>query len=160
MRADDKLKRKVLIAYFSRTGNTGEFAKGIQERVDGDLFEIRTAHSYPKEYKATTEQAKREQEESFRPQLVSEVPNIGAYEVVFVGYPNWWGTLPMALFSFLEKYDFAGKTLIPFSTHEGSQLGRSVTDLRVYAQTQLSWKVGIARRDERFSQYQYITSAG
>lgn len=131
MRADDKLKRKVLIAYFSRTGNTGEFAKGIQERVDGDLFEIRTAHSYPKEYKATTEQAKREQEESFRPQLVSEVPNIGAYEVVFVGYPNWWGTLPMALFSFLEKYDFAGKTLIPFSTHEGSQLGRSVTDLRV-----------------------------
>lgn len=129
MRADDKLKRKALIAYFSRTGNTQEFARGIQKRVGGDLFEIRTVHSYPKEYKATTEQAKREQEENFRPQLVSDVPNMGAYEIIFVGYPNWWGTLPMALFSFFEKYDFAGKTLIPFSTHEGSQFGRSVTDM-------------------------------
>ena len=88
-------------------------------------------HSYPKEYRATTDQAKREQEANFRPQLTDEVQDMDSYEVVFIGYPNWWGTLPMAFFSFLEKYNFSGKTLIPFSTHEGSNLGRSVADIRV-----------------------------
>ena len=122
--------RKILIAYYSRTGNTRELAAQIQQHVGGELFELRTVHTYPKEYRATTDQAKRELEANFRPQLTAEVQNMGAYTTVFIGYPNWWGTLPMAFFSFLEKYDFAGKTLIPFCTHEGSHLGRGATDIR------------------------------
>jgi len=120
----------VLIAYFSRTGNTREVANQIHQRVGGDIIEIRTLHPYPEEYRATTEQAKREQETNFRPQLTPDVKNTDSYDVVFIGYPIWWGTLPMALYAFLEKYNFGSKTLIPFCTHEGSQLGRSVTDIK------------------------------
>ena len=128
--AADNSSRKILIAYYSRSGNTRELANQIHQQVGGDMFELKTVHSYPKEYRATTDQAKREQEANFRPQLTAEVQNMGAYDTVFVGYPNWWGTLPMAFFSFFEKYDFSGKTLIPFSTHEGSYFGRSVEDIR------------------------------
>ena len=123
-------KRKVLIAYYSRTGTTREVAEQIQKGVGGDLFELKTAHSYPKEYRATTNQAKKEQEADFRPQLTADVPNIESYDLVFVGYPNWWGTLPMAFFTFLERHRFAGKTIVPFCTHEGSGLGRGVGDIK------------------------------
>lgn len=121
---------RILIAYFTRTGTTREVAQQIQQRVGGDLFEMKTTHSYPQEYRATTDQAKREQQSHFRPRLAAEVRDIGAYEIVFLGYPNWWGTMPMACFSFLEKYRLAGKTVIPFCTHEGSRLGNSVADIR------------------------------
>lgn len=128
--AADKKPGKVLIAYYSRTGTTREVANLIQQRVGGDLFELRTTHSYPKEYRPTTNQAKREQQENFRPQLSAEVQNINAYDTVFIGFPNWWGTMPMAFFTFLERYNLAGKTVIPFCTHEGSRLGDSVSDIR------------------------------
>ncbi len=128
--AAERKSGKVLIAYYSRTGTTREVATQIQKRVGGDLFELRTTHSYPSEYRATTRQAKREQETDFRPQLTAEVANADTYDVVFIGYPNWWGTLPMAFFTFLEHYRFAGKTLIPFCTHEGSGLGRGVADIK------------------------------
>lgn len=121
---------RILIAYYSRTGTTREMATQIQQRVGGDLFELRTAHTYPKEYRATTNQAKREQQEGFRPQLTAEVQNMAGYDTVFIGYPNWWGTLPMAFFSFLEHYDLAGKKIVPFSTHEGSHFGSSLSDIR------------------------------
>lgn len=128
--AADGGKRKVLIAYYSRTGNTKEIADQIQMQTGGDLFQLQTVHTYPAEYRATTDQAKRELERNFRPQLVSDVPNIASYDTIFVGYPNWWGTFPMAYFTFFEKYRFAGKVLIPFCTHEGSGLGGSVADMR------------------------------
>jgi flavodoxin len=128
--AAEKRTGKVLIAYFSRTGNTREVANQIHQRVGGNIIEIRTLHPYPEEYRATTEKAKREQETNFRPQLTLDVEDMDSYDVVFIGYPIWWGTLPMALFTFLEKYHFDGKTLIPFCTHEGSHLGRSVTDIK------------------------------
>ena len=123
-------KRKVLIVYYSRTGTTREVADQIQRSVGGDLFELKAAHSYPKEYRATTHQAKREQESNFRPRLAADVPDIDPYDVVFIGYPNWWGTLPMACFTFLERHRLAGKTIIPFCTHEGSGLGRGVSDIK------------------------------
>jgi len=128
--AAEKKASKVLIAYYSRTGTTREVADQIQQTVGGDLFELKTVHTYPKEYRATTNQAKREQEANFRPQLTADVPNIESYDRVFIGYPNWWGTLPMAFFTFLENHRFAGKTIIPFCTHEGSGLGRGVSDIK------------------------------
>jgi len=122
--------RKILIVYFSRTGNTREVANQIRQQVGGDLFEVRTVQPYPAAYRATTDQAKREQQENARPALTAEVNYMAGYDVVFIGYPNWWGTLPMAYFTFLEHYDFAGKTIVPFCTHEGSHMGRSESDLR------------------------------
>lgn len=120
---------RILIAYFSRTGNTREIANRIHENVGGNLFEIVTVDPYPKDYNATVDKAKQEQVNNCRPPLVTEVENIDTYDVVFVGYPNWWGTMPMAVFTFLEAYDFSGKTIIPFCTHGGSRLGRSVEDI-------------------------------
>lgn len=121
---------KVLIAYYSRTGTTREVASQIQRATGGDLFELKTTHSYPQEYRATTNQARRELDSGFRPKLTAEVQNMAGYDTIFVGYPNWWGTMPMAFFTFLEQHRLEGKTVIPFCTHEGSGLGSSVSDLR------------------------------
>jgi flavodoxin len=122
--------QKILIAYFSRSGNTRAIAEYIHQAVGGDLFEIKTVQQYPGEYAPTTEVAKREQEANTRPELAAQVRNMNSYDVIFVGYPIWWGTMPMALFTFLESYNFAGKTIIPFCTHGSSGLGRSVNDIK------------------------------
>lgn len=122
---------KVLIAYFSRTGNTREVARHIHQSVGGDIIEIRPVTPYPEAYLATTEQAKKEQESNFRPQISAEVPDMDSYDVIFIGYPIWWGSPPMAVFAFLEAHDLSGKTVIPFCTHEGSHLGRSMEDIKL-----------------------------
>ena len=127
--AAEDTKKKILIVYFSRTGHTRSIAEQIQASIGGDILELKTAHSYPEEYKATIDQAEREQKENFRPTLITDVESVQPYDVIFIGYPNWWGTMPMALFSFLEKHDFSGKTLVPFCTHGGSRLGRSPSDI-------------------------------
>ena len=121
---------KILIAYFSKTGNTRSVAQEIQKNVGGDLFEIKTTNTYPEEYQAVTEQAKTEKNNKFRPQLSTQVADFASYDVIFVGYPIWWGTMPMGVFSFLEQNSFAGKTVIPFCTHGGSGLSDSVSDIR------------------------------
>ncbi|GMO14850.1 MAG: flavodoxin [Treponemataceae bacterium] len=122
--------KKILVAYFSESGNTRVVAQAIQSAVGADIFEIKTVQTYPKEYNPLITLAQKEQRENARPALASRVSNMDAYDVVFVGYPNWWGTMPMALFTFLEQYNFAGKTVIPFCTHNGSRLGSSVNDLK------------------------------
>ncbi len=128
-KATENTDQSVLIAYYSRTGNTRNVAQHIHSRVGGTVFELHTTHSYPEEYRTTTVQAKQEQESNFRPTLTATVENMDTYHTVFIGYPNWWGTFPMALFTFLESYNFAGKTLVPFCTHEGSGLGRGPADI-------------------------------
>jgi flavodoxin len=120
---------KILVAYFSWGGNTRIIANQIHQSVGGDIFEIKTVTPYPKDYSPTTEVAKREQQANARPVLSAQVNNMDSYDIIFLGYPNWWGTIPMAMFTFLEQYDFSGKTIIPFCTHEGSALGRSVSDI-------------------------------
>lgn len=125
----DSVPKKILVAYFSHSGNTRVIANQIHENVGGDIFEIVTVNPYPTDYDAVVGQAKQEQEDNYRPQLKTKVENMDSYDVVFIGYPNWWGTMPMPVFSFLEEYNFSGKTIIPFCTHEGSGLGRSIEDI-------------------------------
>ena len=121
---------KILVAYFSESGNTRVVAQAIQGAVGADIFEIKTVQTYPKEYNPLITLAQREQRENARPALSTSVGNMDSYNIIFVGYPNWWGTMPMALFTFLEQYNFAGKTVIPFCTHNGSRLGSSVNGLK------------------------------
>ena len=125
-----KGNQKILVAYFSHSGNTREIANQIHSLVGGDVFEIQAMQTYPSEYNAVVKQAKKEQESNVRPVLRTKVLNIDSYSVVFVGFPNWWGTMPMPVFTFLEGHNLKGKTIIPFCTHEGSRMGRSVSDIR------------------------------
>lgn len=111
--------KKTLVAYFSWSGNTRKLAQQVQELTGGDLFEIATAKAYPEEYRACTEYAKKEKEADARPALKGKVQEMDSYDVVFVGFPNWWGTTPMPILTFLEGYDLTGKTVIPFCTHGG-----------------------------------------
>lgn len=141
MTSDNK---RPLIAYYSRkgnnylngsivyleVGNTEVVAKIIQEQTGGDLFEIDTIKTYPKDYTETTNVAMEEKRKNARPELIRMVDQMDLYDVIYLGYPNWWGTFPMAVFTFLESYDFSGKTIIPFCTHEGSGLGNSERDIR------------------------------
>ncbi len=134
---------KSLIAYYSRKGdnyvggnivnlpigNTEVIAKKIQNVTSSDLFQIETVKAYPTDYTETTNIAKIEYRENARPELVSALADFESYDVIYLGYPNWWGTMPMAVFTFLESYDFSGKTIIPFCTHEGSEMGNSERDI-------------------------------
>jgi flavodoxin len=122
--------KKILIAYFSHSGNTRVIANQIHESVGGDIFEIVTVNRYPGDYDEVVEQARKELREEYTPELKTKVENMESYNVVFVGYPNWWGTMPRPIATFLSAYDFSGKTIAPFCTHEGSGLGRSATDIK------------------------------
>jgi flavodoxin len=137
-------KSKSLIAYFSRKGNnyvggsivdlpignTEVIAKKIQERTGSDLFQIKTVKSYPDDYTDTVNAAKEELRENARPELTETIDDMDSYDAIYLGYPNWCGTMPMAVFTFLESYDFSGKTLIPYCTHEGSGMGSSERDIK------------------------------
>ena len=109
-----------------KLGNTEYVAELIQKTVGGDLFRIETVEDYPLDHDPLVDQAADEQDEDARPQLVSHIENIDQYETVLLGYPNWWGDMPMPLYSFLEEYDLGGKTIIPFITHGGSRASRTV----------------------------------
>ncbi len=135
---------KSLIAYFSRRGNnyvggsivnlpignTEVAARKIQKLTGSDIFQIRTVKSYPEDYTETTNVAHEEQRRNARPELTETVDNMDSYDVIYLGYPNWYGTMPMAVFTFLESYDFSGKTIVPFCTHEGSGMGSSERDIK------------------------------
>lgn len=133
-----------LIVYFSRkgnnyvggrivnlaVGNTELAAQTIQKLTGSDVFRIQTVREYPADYDETTKVAQQELRGKARPELSGRVDNMADYGVIFLGYPNWWSTMPMAVFTFLEAYDLSGKTLIPFCTHEGSGMGHSESDVR------------------------------
>lgn len=112
------------------TGNTGLVARDIQKAAGGDLFSIRTETPYPPSYDATVDQGREEQQRGARPALATHVENIADYDVIFLGYPNWWGDMPMALYTFLDEYDLSGKTIIPFCTSGGSALFGTVEAIR------------------------------
>ena len=140
MKVTDK---KCLIAYYSRrgqnyvsgrivdlkVGNTEVVANMIQKMTGGALFHIESVTAYPKDYTETTEVAKNELRTKARPKLTGRVESMKGYDVIFLGYPNWWGTPPMPVYTFLESYDFSEKTIVPFCTHEGSGMGHSEKDI-------------------------------
>jgi len=137
-------KNKILIAYYSRNGenfvsgrvvnqergSTEILALKIQKILRTDIFEISTAYPYPEEYREATSVAQKELSEHARPDLKDYLENISNYSTIFLGFPNWWGTMPMPVFTFLEHYDFSGKTIIPFCTHAGSGMGGSMKDIQ------------------------------
>lgn len=118
--------KKILVAYFSYSGNTEKVARQIHEHMGGDLFRIETVTPYPQNYHECTEVVKKEIESNTKPQLKGGVANIRDYDIVFIGYPIWWYTAPMPIQSFLEAHDLAGKTVIPFCTSGGSPLSDSL----------------------------------
>ena len=128
---------KILVAYFSRVGNeygVGNVQKGntaiiaeiIAKKTGADLFELKPVKSYPVDYDECTKIASREKASKARPELVGTVENFSQYDTIFLGYPVWYGDAPMAVYTFLESYDFGGKNIVPFCTHGGS--GLSSTD--------------------------------
>lgn len=120
----------VLIAYFSWSGNTEQFAGDIQEQTGGDLFKIEPEMPYTDNINELSGLALQEQRDDIRPALSAHVENIDKYDVVFIGYPNWWSNMPMPVFTFLEEYDFSEKTVIPFTTYGDGGFGRSITSIQ------------------------------
>ena len=119
----------VLIAYFSWSGNTEQVAQIIQQETGGDLFEIAPATAYTDDYNELLDIAQQEQSDNARPELAGQVENWEQYDTIFVGYPNWWSDAPMAVYTFLESYDWDGKTLVPFNTSASGGFGRSLPGL-------------------------------
>lgn len=128
-------QNKTLVAFFSRAdenygvgeiekGNTYIIAEMIAENVDGELFHIERDTPYPAEYRACTDEAKKEQNDNARPALKEDI-DISGYDTIYLGYPIWWGDLPMSVYTFLEAHDWNGKTIIPFCTHAGSGLSNT-----------------------------------
>lgn len=124
---------KILVAYFSRTGdnyevgviekgNTAIMAEMVAEKTGGDLFEIKPVKEYPAGYKECTEVAKQEQVENARPEIATKIENLQDYNVIFLGYPIYWSDFPMIIYTFLEQNDFNGKTIIPFCTSAGEYM--------------------------------------
>jgi flavodoxin len=122
--------KKILVVYFSHSGNTREIANQIHKIVGDDIFEIQSVKTYPDDYDAVVKQARQELDSGYKAALKEKVDNFESYDLIFIGYPIWWGTFPAPVKTFLSEYDFSGKTLVPFCTHEGSGLGNSVYDIQ------------------------------
>ena len=120
----------VLIAYFSWSGNTKQLAEMIQEQTGGELFEIEPETPYTDDINELSGISLQEQRDNIRPALSSVVEDMSQYDEIFVGFPNWWNNMPMPVFTFLEEYDFSGKTVIPFTTYGNGVWGKSVDSIR------------------------------
>lgn len=121
---------KSLVVCFSWSGNTENVAKSIQSQTDSDIFEIVPATPYSDDYDAVVDLAQAEQSEDARPAIADSIENIADYDVIYVGYPNWWGDMPMILYTFFDSYDFSGKTVAPFCTSGGSGLSDTVNAIK------------------------------
>lgn len=111
-------------------GNTQYVAQTIQERVGVDMFRIEPEKAYPTDHDELVDLASEEQEDKARPALKEKIETIDQYETIFLGYPNWWGDMPMILYSFLDETDLAGKTIIPFNTHGGSGFSDTINSIK------------------------------
>ena len=116
----------MLIVYFSWSGNTQGVAQEIQRQTGADIFEIIPIPAYSDDYNTVLMEAQRDQHEQARPAITNPPQSIDEYDVILLGYPNWWASIPMPIATFLESYDFSGKTVYPFDTHAGSGLAGTV----------------------------------
>lgn len=123
---------KILVAYFSHSGNTKKIAEEIQSKTGADVFEIKTVNAYSNDYNTVLDEAKAELNDNARPELSEKVTDMSQYQTVILGFPIWWGDMPMAVYSFLDEYDLSGKTVLPFCTHGGS--GLSGTDKNIQSE--------------------------
>ena len=139
----------VLQKYTPETGSTQFVAQQIQKQTHGDLFRIETATPYPRQHDALLRVAEKEQQTNARPSLKTPLPDLSNYDTIYVGYPIWWYTMPMVIYSLFEQNDFAGKTVIPFTTHGGSRLADSLRQIaRMQPQARLVTRaLSISRND-------------
>jgi flavodoxin len=129
-KADNTKGKKILVAYFSHSGNTRRAAEQIHNLVGGDIVEVKTVTPYPTGYNESVEVAKKEKETNARPELSTKVDNMASYDVIFIGCPIWWHTLPMPIYTFLESYNLSGKTIIPFCTSYSSDIAESMDAIK------------------------------
>lgn len=125
--------KKILIAYFSWSGNTKAVAESIQKKVSGDLYQIIPETPYSQNYSAVVDKAKQEQQANARPAIKNRPADISQYDLIFVGYPNWWGSMPMPVATFIESYSWQGKAIAPFFTHGGGGVQNCDRDLKQLA---------------------------
>lgn len=142
MSKKDSSKR--LVVFYSRTGqnyvagdivdlpvgNTARLARTLAEKVGADLYEIKTVKTYPVDYRETTAVAQKELDEEARPAIAGDLPDVSAYDEIYIGHPIWWGRAPRVILTFVERFDWTGKTVHLFCTHEGSGIGQSASELR------------------------------
>ena len=127
--SDENISPKILIAYYTRSGNTENFADQIKKLVGGDLFRIETVDEYPPSYQEVLKVSKVEIDNQYKPPIKSLVENIDQYNIVFVGTPNWYSTMAPPVATFLSMHDLSEKTVIPFATHGGGGEARCLTDI-------------------------------
>lgn len=121
-------------------GNNEYVAKLIRQETGGDLFSIETVQDYPTIHEPLLDFAYNEKAENARPELASQIENPDQYDIIFLGYPNWNADLPMPLYTFLEEYDFSGKTIIPFNTHGGSGFSRTISTIESLQPGPAGWR--------------------
>lgn len=121
---------KVLVIYFSQSGNTQKLAKLISDKVGGDFIRIETIEDYPTEYSKLASFAKKEKDNNSRPELKNLELDLEKYDTIFIGYPIWWYQMPMPMYTFFDTFDFSGKVIIPFNTHEGSKDSGTYEDIK------------------------------
>ena len=125
--------KKILVAYFSWSGNTKAVAEEIHKQVGGDIVEIVPATPYSETYSVTVAKAKAEQAANARPAISTNIADFDKYDIIFLGYPNWWGSYPMPVATFADTYKLDGKTVAPFFTHGGGGEQRCLSDLQKLA---------------------------
>ncbi len=126
----DSFKEKILIIFYSHSGNTRKIAKQIYANIGGDLIEIETTDKYPADHNEILEKARKEIAAGYKPALKTKIENIGEYGLLFLGYPNWWGTIPTPVSAFLDAYDLSRKTIAPFCTHGTGGLAGTVEAIK------------------------------
>lgn len=140
---------KTLIVYYSWSGNTRKIARIIHEIIKGDITELEPEIPYPKSYNETLERAKREIKTGYKPFLKTRIESIDNYEVIFIGSPNWWGTIAPPVVTFLSEYDLSGKIVVPFCTHGGGGKQRIIEDIKKLCPNSRILTEFVAYTDER-----------
>lgn len=128
--AEDTVSGSSLVVYFSWSGNTRNVAEKIGKQTGADLFELVPATPYSEDYDTVLEEAQDEQSQKARPEISDAIDGFENYDVIYLGYPNWWGDMPMIIYSFLDDYDLSGKTIVPFCTSGGSGFSGSLNTIR------------------------------